>query len=72
MQIEEFNSELKKIASEYANVEFLDNTNFFDTYGNSALDHEYHGGDGIQLNAKGSALLVSNIKQILAETGIGN
>ena len=72
MKIEEFNRRLKKIASEYANVVFLDNTKYFDTDGNNALDHQYHGGDGIHLNAKGSALLVSNIKQTLAETGIVN
>lgn len=65
-QILMVNERLKQLASDYNNIEYIDNQNVLDEDRDGVLDAKFHTGDGIHLNAAGNAAWASVLRNSLS------
>jgi lysophospholipase L1-like esterase len=65
-QILKVNDLLKQLASDYDNVEYIDNQNALDENDDGVLDAKFHTGDGLHLNSVGNTAWASVLRNSLS------
>ncbi|MEM7783719.1 MAG: GDSL-type esterase/lipase family protein [Planctomycetota bacterium] len=65
--VDQFNSQLRKIAKQRISVTYIDTNAALDSNGDGLLDISLHDGDGLHLNSAGNLVWAENLRQALSD-----